>query len=134
MAAEQFFHEYNPGFYTAPAKQGNLAPGGFGTHHKPLCICGERFLAFAREYFPDLMADPTPQELEQALLTLTREYAHRKQFTPPNHHFLQRCLTDVFDELVLLINGKLEELNRLSHSSGGAHLFLGVDPTAEDDG
>jgi hypothetical protein len=92
----------------------------------PTCECGESFLQFTRERFPDILDNPTLQKLDEALLTLTIEFGARLKTSP--HHLLNSCLSETFSEIISLLTTKRDELLRHSKASRApADLFVGLE-------
>ena len=78
---------------------------------KPLCECGEGFLDWVEDAFPTLAEDITPRALDEVILVITKEYAHRQRTTPV--HRLNHCLKDVFEDLIDAITDRQNALTRV---------------------
>lgn len=119
-------------FYEGLDSLGRTLPVDLDFSRLPFCECGEAYLRWVQDRFPDLLEDPTPQTLDKALLAITTEYGYRREYVEP--HELNTCLREVFEELLDAVMSKREELQR--HPSGGAfgaklHLGDDVEPAGE---
>ena len=95
----------------------------------PYCECGESFLQYVREHFSQVLAYPTIRTLDQAILSLTIEYAERRRQL--KHHPLHSCVPVVFHEVLDTLTAKRFELLRHPTGSQAAHVYVGQDETTK---
>ncbi len=94
----------------------------------PLCECGASLLEWMSVRFPDVLTAEKPQVLDLAIQALTKEYIARKGVYP--EHPLNSCLSEIFNELLVLLRTKRDELARHDTSLQDmptAQIYIGED-------
>jgi hypothetical protein len=117
---DQYFFDFYPNLDIF----GNPQPVPLDFSRKPYCECGEEFLVKIREQFETVLDSPTIRGLDEAILTLSIEYAERLKSLP--EHPLNSCVPEVFNEVLSLLTEKRNELLRHPNRANTAHVPVGV--------
>lgn len=102
---------------------GSAVPFNPDFERLPYCECGEAFLQYVRKHYSNLFDHPTLRALDEAILSLTIEYAERRRQL--KHHPLNSCVPEVFHEVLDVITAKRLELLRHPNGSHHAHVYVG---------
>ena len=89
----------------------------------PYCECGESLLQYVQEHFSQVLAYPTIRTLDEAILSLTIEYAERRRNL--KKHSLHSCVPEVFHEVLDILAAKRFELLRHPNRSNAANVYVG---------
>jgi hypothetical protein len=125
MPQHNFHTEYTFDFYQGLTYFGRPEPFNPDFSRLPYCECGESFLLEIRERYGTLLDYPTLRGLDEAILTISLEYAERLKTLP--EHPLNSCVPEVFAEVLGLLSQKRDKLLRHPKRAQQAHLSVGVE-------